>query len=68
MKKGPLKDGEYPCHATLHVKRGKAVIVLHTMFGLKPGTTIPLLRPENCLEVVLSGGDPTGIKNGHAII
>ncbi len=63
-----LQDGVYPCSATLHIKDGKAVIVLHSMFDLAPGATIPLYREEHELKVVAGGGDPIGIKNGHAII
>ncbi|WP_417912719.1 hypothetical protein [Candidatus Electronema sp. TJ] len=65
-----LKDGEYPCNATLHIKDGKAIIVLHSMFGLEPGNTIPLYREEHELKVETGGGEPKriGLKNGHAII
>jgi len=66
--KGIPKDGEYPCSATLHIKDGKAVVVLHSMFGLAPEITIPLLRKDNNLKVESGGGEPIGIKNGHAII
>lgn len=38
-----LADGRYSCSATLHVKDGKVVVVLHEMFGLQPGATMPLL-------------------------
>jgi hypothetical protein len=63
-----LEDGAYPCSATLHIKDGKAVVVLHSMFDLAPGASIPLYRTEHELKVVSGGGDPIGIKNGHGII
>jgi hypothetical protein len=63
-----LPDGTYDCSATLHVTDGKVVVVLHSMFGLQPGTTIPLLRQENNLRVETLSGSQVGILNGHAII
>ncbi len=63
-----LKDGEYPCSATLHIKDGKAVIVLHSMFDLVPGATIPLAMRTQEMKVVDCSGDPVGIRNGHTII
>jgi hypothetical protein len=47
---------------------GNAVIVLHSMFRLRPGTTVPLLRGENTRKVKPGGGEPIEIDNGHAII
>ena len=41
-----IKDGVFPCSATLHIKQGKAVVVLNSMFDLPAGTTIPLYRPN----------------------
>jgi hypothetical protein len=63
-----LEDGVYPCSAALHIKDGKAIIVLHSMFNLTPGVSIPLYRQENDMQVVANGGEPVGIRNGHAII
>jgi hypothetical protein len=68
VEKVCLQDGVYPCSATLHIKDGKAVIVLHSMFDLAPGAIIPLYRKAHEMKVVSGGGDPIGIKNGHAII
>jgi hypothetical protein len=69
--KACLTDGQYPCQATLHIKDGKAVVVLHDMFGLEPGSTIPLLRKEcNLLveAVEAMSAARAGILNGHGII
>jgi len=63
-----LEDGVYPCSAALHIKDGKAIVVLHSMFDLAPGVSISLYRQEHDMQVVSGGGEPVGIKNGHAII
>jgi hypothetical protein len=63
-----LDDGCYDCSATLHIKDGKAVVVLHSMFGLKPGSAIPLLRKDHNLLVELSVVGSVVILNGHSII
>ena len=68
-EKTTLEDGCYECSATLHIKEGKAVVVLHNMFGLAPGGTIvPLFRTEHNLLVELSDVVNLGIKSGHSII
>lgn len=67
MHKG-LEEGQYPCSATLHIKDGQAVIVLHSMFGLEPGTEIPMKRNDGKLLVETGGGIEPGILNGHVII
>lgn len=63
-----LADGSYDCFATLHIKDGKAVAVLHTTFSLPVGTTIPLLRSDCNLLVESISGSQIDILNGHAII
>ncbi len=63
-----LPDGQYDCAATLHVKDGNVVVVLHTTFGLQPGATMPLLRQEHDLRVEALSGSQVGILNGHSII
>jgi hypothetical protein len=63
-----LPDGQYACAATLHVKEGKVVVVLHSTFGLEPGATMPLLRREHDLRVESLSGSQVGILNGHTII
>jgi len=68
QQQASIHDGVYPCSATLHIKDGKAVVVLHSMFGLPAGTTIPLYRSEHNLKVESVGVDSTGVKNGHTII
>ena len=67
-EKSILADGCYPINAaTLYVKDGKVSVLIKEDFGLPPGTTLPLLRIENNMEV---GGELTksGFFNGHAII
>lgn len=68
VEKKSLEDGQYPCSATLHIKDGKAVVVLHSMFGLSPGTEIPLVREDATLLVERLDGSQVGILNGHSII
>jgi hypothetical protein len=66
-----LSDGQNACQATLHIKDGQAVVVLHSMFGLRPGTTIPLRRPEGNLLIESAPGAEVGklgLLNGHGII
>lgn len=66
-----LPDGAYACRATLHIKDGKAVVMIHDTFGLEPGSTIPLLRPECNLIVEADVGTiakRVGVLNGHGII
>jgi hypothetical protein len=67
-EKAILKDGIYPCSATLHVREGKAIAVLHSMFGLVQGTTISLYRKEHNLVIEPGDAGKIGILNGHAII
>lgn len=66
--KNCLVDGQYSADATLHIKDGKAVVVLHSMFGLASGTEIPLKRREG--KLLVEGGitKEPGILNGHSII
>ena len=63
-----LADGQYDCSASLHIKDGKAVVVLNSTFGLKPGTTIPLLRKEGDLLVDEISGGRVPLFNGLTII
>ncbi|HTY24049.1 MAG TPA: hypothetical protein VMC85_13020 [Desulfomonilaceae bacterium] len=63
-----LEDGSYECHATLHIKDGTALVILHSMFGLPPGTTIPLTRKEHNLLVGESEVGEPGFVHGHTII
>ena len=65
-----LKDGKYPCSATLLITGGKATVVLHSTFDLSPGTTIPLSRKENNLKAVSNNVDDAEVENGdgHIII
>ena len=63
-----LPDGEYPCMATLVMKNGKAVLILHSTFKLAEGTKIPLLRSGEHLEVTSSIVSNTELRNGHTII
>lgn len=63
-----FEDGQYSCSATLHIKDGKAVAVLYTMFGLAAGTELPLKRRERNLLVESSGTSEPGILNGTGII
>ena len=66
-----LPDGAYACRATLHIKGGKAVVMIHDAFGLEPGSTIPLLRTEGNLVVEADAGTIAkglGVLNGHGII
>ncbi len=63
-----LPDGCYPNRmATVHVKGGKVYVIIHDDFGLKPGTTLPLLRQEHNLEVE-GAVTKAGLLNGHTII
>jgi hypothetical protein len=64
----PLADGCYDCQATVHVSAGKADVVLHTTFGLAPGTAIPLLRRDGDLLVEERRGSLVKFFNGHTII
>jgi hypothetical protein len=64
----PLAEGSYSCHATLHIQDGQAVVVLHSMFDLKPGTTIPLARRDGNMLVEPLTGSSVSILNGHTII
>ena len=69
--KGNLPDGEYACQATLHVRDGKVLVVIHNPPKLEIGTTIPLLREQN--NFVMEGEAEgitkrLGILNGHGII
>ncbi len=62
-----LPDGQYDCFATLHIKDGKASVVLYNTFGLRPGTAIPLLRKEGDLVVEQLSGSRVPL-NGITII
>jgi hypothetical protein len=64
----PLGDGQYSCSATLHIKDGRAIVVLHDMFNLMPGATIPLARQECNLLIEKLEGSSVAILNGQAII
>jgi len=62
-----IRDGSFSSAATLHVVNGKAVVILHSDFGLPVGTKIELARKEHCVEIANAQG-PVGILNGHSII
>jgi hypothetical protein len=63
-----LKDGAYDCSATVHIKGGKAIVELHTTFGLPAGSTIPLTRKEGNIAIELVESQLVEFFNGHAII
>ena len=66
--KQELPDGRYHCRATVHVQGGKAVVVLHDTFGLKPGAAVPLLRHAHDLRVQSLPGGLVVVLDGHAIV
>jgi hypothetical protein len=63
-----LPDGQYECFASLHIKDGKAFVILNSTFGLQPGTTIPLLRKEGNILVDHTSVGEFKIRNGLTII
>lgn len=63
-----IKDGQFPCNATLYIKDGKALVELHTTFGFSLGTKIPLHREENNILVESYKGSVMSFLNGHTII
>lgn len=63
-----LEDGCYPCNATLHIKEGKAAVVLHNTFGLPIGSNIPLYRSKCSLLIEGIQNSELTFFNGHAII
>ncbi|MDZ4687603.1 MAG: hypothetical protein SH850_21235 [Planctomycetaceae bacterium] len=67
-QKKTLPDGCYPCSATLHIVGGKVVVELHSTFGLKPGTKLPLKRPDGNLVIEEVNSLQVEFFNGHAII
>jgi len=67
-QKDHLPDGQYDCSATLHIKDGKAVVVLNSTFGLRPNTAIPLLRREGDLVVEQLTVSRVPLFNGITII
>ena len=68
VEKTMLEDGYYHSWATVHIKDGNALVILHDTFDLPSGTTIPLLRKEHNLRVGLSDIGEVGLYNGHSII
>jgi hypothetical protein len=64
----PLEDGTYPCAATLTIVNGKAVITLHTDFGLPGGTSIGLAKQPEGATISVHAPDGTVLFNGHSII
>ncbi len=63
-----IEDGEFPCSATLNIKDGKAVVVLHTTFGFPSGAKIPLHREGNNILIETFKGSEVSFLNGHSII
>ncbi|MGD1838289.1 MAG: hypothetical protein ACPKPY_09580 [Nitrososphaeraceae archaeon] len=67
LKQG-LKDGDYPCSATLKIKDGKATVVLGDGFGLKDGTEITLENQPKGSSVKIGYNDLINLFNGHAVV
>ncbi|MGD1837816.1 MAG: hypothetical protein ACPKPY_07135 [Nitrososphaeraceae archaeon] len=67
LKQG-LKDGDYPCSATLKIKDGKATVILGDGFGLKDSTEIPLANQPKGSNIKIGYSDSINLFNGQAVI
>lgn len=63
-----MKDGCYTCPATLTIKDGKAIVTIHTDFGLPDGSTISLAKQPEGSEIKITAPDNVKLFNGTAII